>query len=164
MSQLAAFLGVQLGGTLPAIRFFEPKRKFIRYLVANNKDMLLYDIGAGVGHVARALAEAGLSVMALDLYRRDDEQFPIILADATAYVYKAGSGLLFCRPSHEGFVEKTIATGLKCGVSQILYVGLPTNRRQDLGVYSRRFRKVLSDAGEGNESLYRMYGDGSATP
>jgi uncharacterized UPF0146 family protein len=156
MSQLAWFLGVAPGGILPAMRFFVPRAKFVRYMAANYKGKLLYDIGAGVGHVARALADSGLDVMALDLYRREEEQFPSTIADATSYAYKADSVLMFCRPSHEGFVEQTIETALQCGVREIIYVGLAKNRRQDLGVYSRWFRRLLRDVGAARENVYQF--------
>lgn len=155
MSQLATFLGIEPGGTLPAMRFFMPKAKFVRHMAADYRGRLLYDVGAGVGHVARALADSGLDVTALDLYRRKEEQFPITIADVTSYAYKPGSVLMFCRPSHEGLVEKTIGTALQCGIREFVYIGLQKNRRQDLGAYSRSFRKLLSDVGKQNEYLCR---------
>jgi hypothetical protein len=125
-------------------------------MAANYKGRLLYEIGAGAGHVARALADAGLRITALDLYHQDFEEFPIIIADATAYKYSPESVIMFCRPSHEGFVGKTIERALKCGVTEIVYVGLPANRRQDLGGYNVRFRRVLSDVGRKRENVYCM--------
>lgn len=159
MSELAAFFGVPVGGTLPAIRYFAPRPKFLAYMIANYKRKHLYDVGAGSGHVARALTDAGLKVTALDLYHQDFERFPITLADATTYPYEPDSAIMFCRPSHEGSVAKTIATAVKCGVSDILYVGLPANRREDFGDYYRLFRRVLSDAGGKRENVYRMCGE-----
>jgi hypothetical protein len=125
-------------------------------MAANYRGRLLFEIGAGAGHVARALADSGLRITALDLYHQDFEEFPIIIADVTAYTYARDSVVMFCRPSHEGFVEKAIERALKCGVTEILYVGLPMNRRHDLGCYSVGFRRVLSDAGRKRENVYRM--------
>lgn len=159
MSQLAWFLGVAPGGTLPAMRFFLPKAKFVRYMTANYRGKLLYDVGAGVGHVARALADEGLDVTALDLYHREEEQFPITIADVTAYTYKAESVLMFCRPSHEGFVEKTIGAALKQDVREILYIGLSRNLPHDLRVYRRRFQRVLCRVGVRGEDLYKLASD-----
>jgi len=156
LSELAAFLGVSVGGTIPAIRFFGPRPRFIQYMAANYRGRLLFEIGAGAGHVARALADSGLRITALDLYHQDFEEFPITIADATTYKYPPESIIMFCRPSHEGFVGKTIERALKCGVSEILYVGLPVNRRHDLGCYSIGFRRILIDVGRKRENVYRM--------
>jgi len=156
LSELAAFLGVSVGGTIPAIRFFGPRPRFIQYMAANYRGRLLFEIGAGAGHVARALADLGLTITALDLYHQDFEEFPITIADATVYKYPPESVIMFCRPSHEGFVEKAIERALKCGVTEILYVGLPANRRQDLGGYNARFRRILTDVGRKRENVYRM--------
>jgi hypothetical protein len=76
--------------------------------------------------------------------------------------YPPESVIMFCRPSHEGFVEKTIERALKCGVTEILYVGLPMNRRHDLGCYSVGFRRVLSDVGRKRENVYRLCRDSTA--
>ena len=157
MSELAAFLGVSVGGTIPAIRFFCPRPRFIQYMAANYRGRLLYEIGAGAGHVARALADSGLTITAFDLYHQDFEEFPITIVDATTYTYPPESVIMFCRPSHERFVEKTIARALQCGVTEILYVGLPMNRRQDLGGYNGRFRRILTDVGRKRENVYCMY-------
>jgi len=153
--RFAQFLGVRRGGTLPPIRFFVPKPDFITHIAASYGGRLLYEIGAGVGHVSRALADAGLNVSAIDLYHRDEAQFSVIIADATTFQYNHGSVILICRPSHdEGFVEKAIDTALTCGVSEILYVGLRKNVAVDLGRFRRSFRSVLRDIGAAGENLY----------
>ena len=46
---------------------------------------------------------------------------------------------------------------------EILYVGLPANRRHDLGGYSGGFRRVLSDVGRKRENVYRMCRKDSTT-
>jgi hypothetical protein len=152
--RFAQFLGVRRGGTLPPIRFFVPKPDFITHIAASYGGRLLYEIGAGVGHVSRALADAGLNVSAIDLYHRDEAQFSVTIADATTFQYNHGSVVLICRPSHEGFVEKAISTALICGVREILYVGLRKNVAADLGRFRRSFRSVLRDIGAAGENLY----------
>jgi uncharacterized UPF0146 family protein len=156
MLQLAWFLGVAPGGTLPAMRYFVPRPQFTQYMAANYKGKLLYDIGAGVGHVARALADSGLDVIALDMYRREEEQFSITLANGTSYEYEAGSIVMLCRPSHDGYVRAVIQTALSRGVQEIVYVGLPKNTALDLGAYRHKFRRVLRNVGAAGENVYQM--------
>ena len=156
MNELAQFLGVNLGGMLPPFTFFHPTSKFIGHMAANYNGRLIYDIGAGVGHVSRALADAGLAVEALDLYHRDEEEFPITFADATTHEFVPGSVVMFCRPSHDGYVAQTITTALTCKVAEIIYVGLPKNTAADLGRYRPAFRRRLRGIGRLGENLYVM--------
>jgi len=107
--------------------FFQPTAKFIRWMKAHYGDQHIYDVGCGTGNTASMLAKAGLHVTALDLEPRTESQYDVIKADSTEYQFEKGSVLLFCRPCHNGFVEKTLSRGILCGVADIVYVGLTKN-------------------------------------
>jgi SAM-dependent methyltransferase len=135
--------------------FFEPTAKFVRWMKAQFSGKLIYDIGAGTGHVSKALATAGLHVIALDLAPRiaSLSEFEVLRADSTQHQFEKGSVVLICRPSHSGFVEKTIAKAIHSHVAAIVYVGLTKNLQDDLGSIHDWFTKrrvgVVGQAGEG---------------
>lgn len=121
--------------------FFRPTPLFVRWMKARFSGQLIYDLGSGMSHVAKALAEAGLRVTAIDLQPRTESEFDVIKADGTQYQFEKGSVLLFCRPCHNGFVEKTLTKGIMCGVADIVYVGLTKNLEDELGPIHDRFTK-----------------------
>ena len=141
---------------LPGIKFFEPIPEFFSWMADAYKDLEVFDIGAGMGHVARGLNLAGLRVKALDMIEREDAEFPVIHVNALRYTYPSDSVLMFCRPCHNGFVEGTIAHGLRCGAKHFLYVGLPKNSRTDLGRFRNRFQGACRKIGRDGETFYAM--------
>jgi hypothetical protein len=122
-------------------RYFHPTPVFVRWMKAKFNGKLIFDVGSGIGHVAKALAQAGLRVTAIDLEPRIESEFHVIKADSTKYVFERGSVLLFCRPCHNGFVERTVAKAIGSRVAAIVYVGLTKNLEDDLGSLHDRFTK-----------------------
>ena len=139
-------------------KYFQPTAKFNRWVTAEFSSKLIYDVGAGVGHVSKALSEAGLKVTAIDLQPRTESEFDVIKADSTEYAFEKGSVLMLCRPCHDhDFVRNTILRGLTCGVRAVVYVGLQRNVRADLGGYFRQFtQRRISGIGHADEHIWEM--------
>jgi hypothetical protein len=141
---------------LPGIKFFEPKDHFFKQMSAAYRGLHIYDVGAGMGHVALGLALEGLTVTALDLILREKAEFPVVHTNAVGYRYPQDAVLMFCRPCHNEFVEATISRGLGCGVQHFVYAGLAKNVNSDLGRFRRDFVSVARKIGHDGESLYVM--------
>lgn len=146
-----------LGRLFPSLKFFEPTSKFLRWMKREYPNEIIYDVGAGVGHVAKALSEKGLKVIALDLnYRESTETFPVIPADGESYDYEPNSVVMICRPCHGQFTEQVIVQAMRCKASAVLYVGLDRNVEGDLGMYQDRFKASLAGAGHEGERVWVM--------
>lgn len=142
---------------MPASRFFEPRESFLGYVKMIAKHAVcVYDVGAGQGHVAEALIEVGVAVVALDIAPRDGRgEIPVVHANGATYPYARGSVVMLCRPSHGPFASAVVDQAIRCGASAVLYVGLPKNRRADLDDFARRFKLELSRAGKDDERAWR---------
>jgi hypothetical protein len=139
-------------------KYFQPTANFNRWMTAQFGGNPVYDLGSGMGHVAKALAKAGLRVTAIDLAPRTESEFDVIKADSTQqYQFEKGSVLLFCRPCHNGFVEKTLTKAIMCGVADIVYVGLTKNLEDDLGSLHERFAKRrIGMVGHSDEQVWDL--------
>jgi len=139
-------------------KYFHPTPQFIRWMLEHHGSKLIYDVGSGMGHVAKALAKVGMQVTAIDLEPRAHSEFPVIEADSTAYSFEEGSVVMLCRPCHEdGFVRETILNALNKGVRAIVYVGLQRNVRHDLGGYYREFSKRrIRNIGHADERIWEL--------
>lgn len=145
---------LNLGRTLPGIKFFEPNSRFLRWIKKTYGDRLIYDVGAGCGHVSKALSALGMKVVAIDINRREGgEEFPIHLENAEAYSYKEESVVMICRPCHGEFAEEVIFQAARCHARFIMYVGLEKNFRSDLGPHFQSFKLALKSAGLEGESV-----------
>lgn len=142
--------------TLPALQFFRHRQRFIMWMAATWCGEMVYDVGAGQGATSKALAVVGLPVKALDITHRDGEEFRIHIADGTLYHYDRNSTVILCRPCHSHFVCDVIERAVECKVRRVLYVGLPKNRKADLGEHAPSFRKVLDRAGADGENVYEF--------
>lgn len=136
------------------IKFFEPKPVFGAWMVTQFDGLHLWDVGAGIGHVAKELSERGFDVTAIDIMRRDNPVFPVMMVDGFACGYSKGDVVMLCRPCHGIFPAGVIAQAVRCKVGAIVYVGMPRNLNMDLGKYRRHFRRELTKAGENGESVY----------
>lgn len=151
--QLATQL--RMGNVLPGLKFFEPTQKFVGFMRKNYPKVRIYDVGAGMGHVAYELRENGLKALALDInHRESKENFPVTIADGESYLYLPGSVVMLCRPCHGQFSEEVILNAVHRKVSAILYVGLEKNLFGDLGIRLKKFKLKLSGAGLGGEDVW----------
>lgn len=155
-SKRSAIAGLaRLGGTLPDMKFFKPRPEFIHWMKRYESRPAVYDVGAGCGHVAKALAEAGLSMVAIDASHRESEEFKIKIADATTFPYRKGSVVMLARPCHGLFAQAVIERAISRGAAAVLYVGKPANLRNDLSDYWRDFiRQDLEKVGSAGERIY----------
>jgi len=143
-----------LGTTTGFLKFFQPTPQFIKWVkwVAGKRQV--YDVGAGAGHVTKALLEAGVATVALDAHRHMQPEHPVLIADGSAYDYDKGSIVMLCRPSHGLFATDVIGRALECGASKVLYVELERNAETDLNEYLPRFKKSVPHAGEDGEWVW----------
>lgn len=148
-------MAMALSLDLPSVKFFKPTLKFLAWMTRIYTGSLVYDVGAGCGHVTKALLDKGLKSLAIDINNREEEEAHIQLADGEFYCYAPDSVVMLCRPCHGEFVERVIAQAMKRGAAAILYVGLGKNVKDDLGRHLSDFRKVLTCAGREGEFVMR---------
>jgi hypothetical protein len=154
--QKKTLLGVP---SLPSQTFFNPSSKFLTYMKTHFKNWKIYDVGSGMGHVTKALRKAGCkNTKALDINTREHAAIEPEFGDGTTYPFKAGSVVMLCRPCHGYFPGAVIANAIECRAGAIIYVGLVKNVKDDLGVYYRKFKRVLTNVGEEKENLWVYQG------
>ncbi len=143
-----------LGTTTGFLKFFQPTLQFIEWMTRVAGKEQVYDVGAGAGHVTKALLEAGIVTVALDVHRHMQPEYPVLIADGSTYDYDKDSIVMLCRPNHGPFATDVIGRALECGASKVLYVGLERNAEADLGEYLPRFKKAVPRAGEEGERVW----------
>ena len=140
---------------LPSHQFFKPGQPFLEWFLKEFGSEHVYEAGAGMGHTAKALADAGQRhIEAIDANARAGSVFKIKLGDATAYRFLSDSVVLICRPCHGMFCEAVIQNALFRRASAIVYVGLTKNVENDLGAFLPFFSAELTHAGEDGEVAY----------
>jgi hypothetical protein len=142
--------------TLTDVKFFQPTGLFFHLMKPFRNGRLIYDIGAGVGHITQDLLDRNYRCLAIDYNRRDNPETCVIQANSVTYKYKPDSVLMFCRPCHSGFVAATIRQGLRCNVKDFIYVSKPQNRQIDLGSFVHKFSSCGRNVGHEHESMYIM--------
>jgi hypothetical protein len=151
---MSTLLNMQVGTfSLPSLKFFEPNKKFTDYM-SKHSDKIVYDVGAGVGHVTKILLDSGLKVIPIDIVDRDNSEVPVILANGTTFSYQHNSVVMICRPCHGHFCEATIKNAFNRKVSNIIYVGKASNVEDDLGSFYPKFKCVKAEVGEEDENIY----------
>lgn len=135
------------------IKFFMPKPKFLASMQAF-KGSLIFDVGAGVGHVSNLLQHDGHTIRAIDCNTRPGLEFEVERANAFNFDFPKNSILLFCRPSHGCFVEWTVTHAYNCGVRKFIYVGLGKNKHRDLGKDTNKFKVITRNVGHMRENMY----------
>jgi hypothetical protein len=143
----------RLGGVLPHVRFFETTPEFYRAMEPF-RSLTIYDVGAGVGHIARGLADNAHDVVAIDIADRDGACFDVTIANGATYPYQPGSVVLLARPCHGWFVDAVVEHAARCDVRAVVYISKPKNAAGDLGRFRRRFRSDLHFRGRDGERFY----------
>ncbi len=157
MQNLSILAGLTpVGFKLGNVKFFEPKPVFFDFMSVNYYGKVIFDVGAGCGHVSKALTDRGHRVIGIDCAYRDTPEFEhTIIADATIFPYEKGSVILIARPCHGPFVEQVIVQAELSECSAVVYVGLERNVDDDLGLMRKPFKKAkVTDVGKDGESIY----------
>lgn len=142
---------------LPSQTFFNPKKSFLSFMARKFAKQFIFDVGAGVGHVAEALSKTKKfkKVFAIDMLEREGgSAFPVYMADAASFPYPSGCIVMLCRPCHGSFVETVIDQAIECKAGAIVYVGLGRNVKTDLGMHYSKFKKVASNVGRDKENIW----------
>jgi len=148
------FAMAETGLCLPSIVFFEPNTAFLDWMGKRyNKDIIIYDVGAGNGHVSAELNSLGHNAKAIDLHYRD-EGLEVEIANGVLYRYERDAIVMLCRPCHGLFVEVVIDRAKECGVREVLYVGLERNVENDLGDYLDNAEEIAGPFGEDGERIW----------
>lgn len=125
--------------------FFDPEDSFLDWLLKYAKDRIVYDLGCGSAEFLVRIWRRGIRGIGIDknadtLIEDPEVRRRTLCADTTEFQplrrYE-NALMLFCRPSHDGWVSKTI---YKIHPScEILYISKPGNRHVDLpGIDAKR--------------------------
>jgi hypothetical protein len=145
-----------MGHVLGSLRFFQPEASFLDWMSSRYRGQIIYDVGAGAGHVSVRLRDRGLDVRPIDIFRHECPEDAVTIADGTIFAYRPGSVVMLCRPNHGRFVGQVIAQADACRVREVLYVGLAGNMMTDLGDRAVRAGQVLTGAGKEDECVWRL--------
>jgi hypothetical protein len=123
---------------ITSMKFFEPDVAFLKWIKEYANGRLVIDCGAGMGHVTRELFKLGTKVVAFEpngdytAFQEENMKQRIgmiqyIIADCSTSKITSMPNLLllFCRPCHSDFVERTIAHMHPS--SEALYITKPNN-------------------------------------
>ena len=143
---------------LPECKFFEPNDRFFDWIHSYlDKEIPIFDVGSGLGHVAKALKEQGYNAFAIDLLDRDGQWERTYHGDGTTFPYVKNSIVMLCRPCHGGFPREVIEQALSRQVHEVIYISKPNNADMDLDIYRKKFRRNKTNVGKDKESLYSWF-------
>ncbi len=159
-----------------SILFFNPDKKFIKWLVKYANGRLIIDIGCGSGALCWQLALNGAKVMGVDPYYKIEDLMvinkklmnagigtfnilPWQIEKCNNLIQKLGNNVLFlfARPCHSDFVENALT--MRVPGTEGLYITVPRNLREydDLGQYKKDAVLVLHEGKSvDNEVVYSI--------
>jgi uncharacterized UPF0146 family protein len=140
---------------LPPFQFFEPTEEFLNWLVERIKHKVVIEVGAGQGHLSLALLERGIKVLSIDAFEREGQVAPIVVADATRFIYPKSSVVLMARPSRGEWITETINRVLD-SASEIYYIARPSRVDSDLFEFALEGTHLFSDAGNDEEEVHHF--------
>lgn len=143
------------------IKFFEPNAEMLQWLKEYAGDRIIYDIGAGDGHITKGLHELGAKVLGFEpMTDRSPMEnmtsgyriMPWRIEDHPKLFVGVGNKvlLLFARPCHSDFVSNTL--NMKDTDTEVLYITKEENFTEynDLGRHHDR-AKVVKHKGTSKE-------------
>jgi hypothetical protein len=135
------------------IKFFEPNTEMLQWLKDYAGDRIIYDIGAGEGHITRGLNKLGAKVLGFEpMGEFDGNEYlktgvrimPWRIEDHPKLFVGVGNKvlLLFARPCHSDFVANTL--DMKDADTEVLYITKEENffNYNDLGNHWERAELV----------------------
>lgn len=146
--------------------FFKPDDDFIDWLIDYADDRLIFDVGSGSGHLLRLLSRKYKRLMGIEpmfdyeVYlkmchmnkKQTIHMHPMPVEDSGGLIPGVGEKgmVVFARPSHSGFVEKTL--DLMAPGQEALYITIRENWKMynDLGKY-RDLAKQVQHKGSSEE-------------
>lgn len=145
------------------MRFFEPTDEFLDWLAAYAGRRITIDVGCGEAHIVRALNDRGVRVLGIEpAWLWAGHYDPMMAAqvvptkaESSLLIRQAKDSLvLFCRPCHDLFVERTIAV-LPPG-NEVLYISLPHNLGLDFDLGRHDVEVLDTPACPGGEMVWRV--------
>ena len=135
-------------------RFYEPRPAFTQRM----REFLgrrVYDVGAGCGHVAKLLQDAGHVVEAIDLYPREGSVMNVTLANGACFPYEPDSVVLLARPCHGPFAGAVADHAMmNRGCSAVVYVGKKASMLSDCYPLEHSFKKEGGIVGAAGETMF----------
>ena len=135
--------------------FFEPTQEFIEWMKANYHDKTIIEVGAGKAVASGMLQDAGLNVVATDLYPPSDASIRVVAMNAAHWPYAENQIGMLCRPCRGDWIHAAICKAVE-GCGTMLYVGLEKHHEADLEPLPYKVEKVLVDIGESGECVWRI--------
>lgn len=139
--------------------FFEPRDEFLVWLLTYAKDRVVFDVGCGTGVFLERMWQMGIKAIGVELYVHKIENvttrmrvFPQDARECSA-LRTMPALVLFCRPSHDGWVHDTIP--LLHPESEVLYISKPGNEVMDVP-YDVFTRELLDPPGCEEEYVWRV--------
>lgn len=131
------------------MRFFQPTEEFLDWLAARAAGRMVIDVGCGECHIVRALAKRNVKVFGIDpnfthTIGNLDLASCVIPLEAQDFFERnqpENALVLFCRPSHSGWVAQVI--DLLPVDAEMLYISRPENVETDIISEGFRAEPVL---------------------
>jgi len=134
-------------------QFFIPKPEFVEWCKKTYPDANWVDCGCGQGQVTKLLQDNGVSVLAIDLYAKDNAVTEVLEMSAPMFPFGENMVGLICRPCRGAWIHATIIKVVESGCPCV-YVGKESHFDADLAPLPYKVQLVLEDIGDDGENLW----------
>ncbi len=144
------------GTVFPNSVFFDPYKKFIKWLHKYARGRLIVDAGAGIGRVGAMLLEQHeRQILSLDFIEREMPESLVLRKDAVSFEYTRGMLVMIARPCRGQWIEDTIWNAGEKG-AEILYIGKEEHVENDTVWEYMARTLVYKNAGKDREVVYSL--------
>lgn len=105
---------------------------------------------------APSLSQEGLTLIPIDINVRQRMEALVLVGNGVDFPFEKKSVVMICRPCHGPTTEFYIKNAIRRSVCEVLYVGKPSNFKNDCGRYHRQFKRTMTNAGKEYESVYLL--------